>query len=135
MENLTETIYEIKNHIKSKGHNISDKTIELYYKFLFENSFINSELLLEVFERDFYEINIEIIDKKSLTIKWLQVENVITTANQTLIILLLSHDEEEIRRGNQMPEKLALYDGLVFYATKNIPRFGLIFDLIKRHKK
>ncbi len=135
MENLSETIHEIKNHIISKGHSIPDKTIELYFTFLFENSFINSELLLEVFERDFYEINIEIIDNKSLTVKWLQVDNVITTTNQTLIILLLSHDEEEIRRGNQMPEKLALYDGLVFYATKSIPRFELIFDLIKQHKK
>ena len=135
MENVTETIVAIKEYIKAKGHNIPDKTIELYFKFLFENNFINSELLLEVFERDFYEIRIDIIDKKSLTVKWLQVNNIITTANQTLIILLLSHDEEEIRRGNTMPEKVALYDGLVFYAQKTINHFDSIFNLIKLHKK
>ncbi|MFB6320479.1 hypothetical protein [Saccharicrinis sp. FJH54] len=136
MENLEETIEDIKAHIKSKGHKwVKTESIDLYFKFLFENKFTNSKLLLEVFQRDFFEINLEIIDEENLKVKWLDVDNTVTEKNDTLIILLLSHDEEDIRRGNQMPEKLALYDGLIYYAEKTIPRFNRIFDLILEHKK
>ena len=136
MENIDNQIAEIQSHILDKGHsNVEPKSIDLYFRFLLENKFHNSQLLLEVFQRDFFEINLDVLDKDSLEVKWLDVENTITTKNQTLILLLLSHDEEDIRRGNRMPEKLAMFDGLVFYAEKNIPNFKPIFDLIVKHKK
>ncbi|MFC0877896.1 hypothetical protein ACE01N_14960 [Saccharicrinis sp. FJH2] len=136
MENIEETIADIKEHIKSKGHKwVKSESIDLYFRFLFENKFSNSKLLVEVFQRDFFEINIEILDEENLKIKWLDVDDTITEKNDTLIILLLSHDEEDIRRGNHMPEKLALYDGLVYYAEKTITNFSRIFDLIIQHKK
>lgn len=136
MENLDETIEDIKAHIKEKGHKwVKEESVELYFRFLFENEFSNSKLLLEVFQRDFFEINIELLDEDALKIKWLDIDNTITEGNDTLIILLLSHDEEDIRRGNTMPEKLALYDGLIYYAEKNITNFTPIFELIVKHKK
>jgi len=136
MENLEETIADIKEHIKSKGHKwVKSESIDLYFRFLFENKFSNSKLLLEVFQHDFFEINIDILDEEDLKIKWLDVDDTITEKNDTLIILLLSHDEEDIRRGNHMPEKLALYDGLLYYAEKTIPKFKPIFELIVKHKK
>lgn len=136
MQNLDDTIADIKAHIKSKGHKwVKEESVDLYFKFLFENQFSNSKLLLEVFQRDFYEINIEVLDEDSLKIKWLDVEDTITEKNDTLVIFLLSHDEEDIRRGNHMPEKLALYDGLLYYAEKSIGNFKPIFELIVKHKK
>lgn len=136
MRNIDSQIAEIQSHILEKGHaNIEPKSIDLYFRFLLENKFHNSQLLLEVFQRDFFEINLEVINKDELTVKWVDIEETITTKNQTLILLLLSHDEEDIRRGNRMPEKLAMFDGLVFFAEKNIPNFKPIFNLIVKHKK
>lgn len=136
MENIDVQIDEIKEHIFNMGHkNVDTKSIDLYFRFLLENKFHNSQLLLEVFQRDFFEIQLEVLNKDTLEVKWHDVDNTITTKNQTLILLLLSHDEEDIRRGNHMPEKLAMFDGLLFYAEKNIPNFKPIFDLIVKHKK
>jgi hypothetical protein len=136
MDNIEKTIADIKEHITSKGHKwVKSESVDLYFRFLFENKFSNSKLLLEVFQRDFFEINLEVIDEESLKVKWLDVDDTVTETNDTLIILLLSHDEEDIRRGNTMPEKLALYDGLLYYAEKTIPNFKPIFDLIVKHKK
>ena len=136
MNTYNNEISDIMAFIESKGHNSFNKpNTELYFKFLFENEFSNSKLLLEVFQRDFFEITIEIIDEEKLEVVWKDVDNTLTKCNETLIILLLSHDEEDIRRGNRSPEKLAIYDGLLYYAEKTIPNFKGIFELIVKHKK
>lgn len=70
MEHTKESINAIKAYIKAKGHtNINEQKIELYFRFLFENQFINSKLLLEVFQRDFFEINLDVIDSETLEVK------------------------------------------------------------------